>query len=380
MPGPLHHSRSVVYRAKAELSNRLVIEDDLCKLWSQVCEALEEDAPASALPAPAEDMTGDLISLPIDKRTLPAASPHSLESTVASARTTGTKTSPWSLATGSAKHGGCLGIPQFSEFPEATSLDFPGTPGISSATADGNMSPSMVDAKLLCVKLEKLAKKRRPSRELYRGLFEAEPGTSRTTSKNRSSDTDSNGPATPLSVHSVSVPQGECPCPTVPWIAATPGLPSPSKLPWLQLSGTQFSMPSVRALEACAGDATQRPVASRSAQSTSRSKSALASSGLPPLPGAIGDSIAMHHTLRNLAMSSQAGRRYDRHDPDTARGQPTERWAFDLTQSRSHSWLAALERKRDLPQRSLSLSLPRKRSRFKRMLSCLWRFRHSKGT
>merc|ERR1711865_443964 len=174
------------------MSSRSVTERNLCELWSHVCAALEEGAPASALPGPAADVAVELISLPFDKSSLPAASPVSFQSTVASARTTGTKSSPWSLANAAA----FPGIPQFSDFQDATSVDYPGTPGLSSSAAGdmNDMSPSMVDATQLRLKLEKLANyKRRPSKDMFPRIYcQAEPPA--------------DGPGTPLSVQSVSVP------------------------------------------------------------------------------------------------------------------------------------------------------------------------------
>merc|ERR1719272_979878 len=115
MPGQLGYRKAV---AKTELSNSLdVTEDDLGELWSRVCAALEENAPTSASPAPARDMAGEIISGPAEKKMLPAASPHTVESTVASAKTTGTKSSPWSIAVAASKQDGCPGPPQFTDFP-----------------------------------------------------------------------------------------------------------------------------------------------------------------------------------------------------------------------------------------------------------------------
>jgi len=384
MPGQLGYRKAV---AKTELSNSLVTEGDLGELWSRVCAALEENAPASALPAPARDMAGEIISCPAEKKTLPAASPHTLESTVASAKTTGTKSSPWSIAVAASKQDGCPGPPQFTDFPEATSVDFTTPPGFSNSVDGERLSPSMVDAAVLRKKLETLVdSKRRPSKDVYPPLVAASPGLSLLSSRRGSRNniqlqdlgSESNGLATPLSVHSVTVT-----CPSAPFTASfEPEQPSPSKLPWLQLGGPEFSMPSVRALEACAGDATERPVGSRSGQSTCRSKS---SAGLPPLPGSNGDSKAMQHTLRHLAKSSviRAGR--GRHEHDSGRVQPVvqpHRWNSALGRRKNQCWEAGQERKEDLAaaRRSLSQSLPpKKRSRLKRMLSRLWWFGSSEN-
>merc|ERR1711865_1010215 len=192
----------------------------------------------------------------------------------------------------------------------------------------------------------------------------------------RSIASPADGPGTPLSVQSVSVP----PFPTAPYRPSTPQLPSPSKLPWLQLSGTGFSMPSVRALEACAGDAMERPVGSRSGPSTSRSMSTLSStcSGLPPLPNfAIDENMAMQHSLRHLARSSRVGMSRNstyRVDLDGSQEQlavqtPGLKRDPATANSKTNCWVAAQERKESLLRRSLSQSLPRKRSRLKRMLS-----------
>lgn len=213
--------------------------------------------------------------------------------------------------------------------------------------------------------------------------------SSRQTSKSRLGDMSSRskGASTPLSVHSLSVP---------PHSVNTPQQPSPSQLPWLQLSGSQCSMPSVRALQACAGDACERPVGS---QGTNTPKSA-SCTALPPVPGAVADTITAPHTLRNLARSSQIRNRCDL-DSSLRSMQPCDRrdqCNLDSSSGRSvvqrlhrareagstisQVWRAPRERKVDLSRNSSSPSLPRKRSRsrFKRMLFRLWRFGRSKST
>jgi len=357
-PYPQHSCKADV--ARLDESNRT--EAELCKIWSQVCAVLEEHAPVSALPTPDVTMvSGDA------KRCLRASTPHSLESTaVASARTTGTKSSPWSLASGMAR----ADWPLASEFPEASSRqgDFQTTPDLIGSD-EGDFSPSFDTAKLR-LKLEKLAghSMRHPLRDAYA------QGSSRMTSKSRAGDISSRsmgtGIHTPLSVHSVSAP---------PHPVSTPQQPSPSQLPWLQLSGSQLSMPSFRALQACA-DMAERPGTASSVGS---------SVGLPPLPGAIPDTIVAPHTLRNLARSSQIRNRCDldivRHDrPDAEHGsgrsdvQPLNK-AKNAGSSITHLWRAPRERKRDI-SRHFNPRLPRKRSRLKRMLFRLWRFGRSKGT
>merc|ERR1719424_685077 len=128
-----------------------------------------------------------------------------------------------------------------SEFPEALSrqADFLSTPDL--ITALGSYSPSMVDAAQLRLKLETLCG--RPS-DSYSRI--TEPGSSRRSTKSRTHDCPSlttldKGIGTPLSVHSISGPLGP---PCLPFQVATPQLPSPSSLPWLQLSGSHSSMPS----------------------------------------------------------------------------------------------------------------------------------------
>jgi len=358
-------------------SDRLVTEGELNEIWSHVCAALEHAGPCSTLPRPdAEEVAGDFAGLPPGKSYLPSSSPYSLESTkCASARSTGTKSSPWSLVSAMAK--------QASEFPEAASrqADFQPTPDpIGSVAGDPRLS--MVDAAQLRLKLERLAghSMRHPLRDAYYTHT-----SSRQTSKSRLGDMSSRskGTGTPLSVHSLSVP---------PW-ADTPQQPSPSQLPWLQLSGSQFSMPSFRALQACAGDACERPVGS---QGTDTPKSA-SGPALPPLPGAVADTIIAAHTLRNLARSSQIRNRCDL-DSSLRSMQPCDRrdhCNLDTSSGRSfvqrlnlareaggtisQVWRAPREREVDLSRNSLSPSLPRKRSRFKRMLFRLWRFGRSRS-
>jgi len=233
-----------------------------------------------------------------------------------------------------------------------------------------------VDAAQLRLKLEKLVghSMRFPSKDIN------PPGSSRVTSardpspqKNQPGDMSSRsmGPSTPLSVHSVSVP---------PW-PTTPTSPTPSQLPWLQLSGSQFSMPSFRALQAIAGDFCERPVFTQGAERPSSASGA----GLPPLPGAVADTIVAPHTLRNLARASRrkdldSSRRDWRSQSDTALGHPDARPLHRIRESRPSSgssndkWRAPRERKGDISRQLFNSGLPRKRSRLKRILFRLWRF------
>jgi len=359
-------------------SHRLMTEAELNKIWSQVCAALERTGPCSTLPRPdAEEVAGDFAGLPPGKSYLPSSSPYSLESTkCASARTTGTKSSPLSLASAMVK--------QASDFPEAASrqADFQPTPDPIGSVA-GDPRPSMVDAAQLRLKLERLAghSMRHPLRDAYYAHT-----SSRQTSKSRLDDMSSRskGTGTPLSVHSLSVP---------PHPVSTPQQPSPSQLPWLQLSGSQFSMPSFRALQACAGDACERPVGGQGTD-TPKSSSGIT---LPPLPGAVANTSIAAHTLRSLARSSQIRNRCDL-DSSLRSMQPCDRrdqcnldsslsQAFvqrlnlgrEAGSTISQVWRAPIERNVDLSRNSLSPSFPRKRSRFKRMLFRLWRFGRSKS-
>lgn len=224
------------------------------------------------------------------------------------------------------------------------------------------------------MKLEMLASGSLSYRQWSREALDQ--GFSRSFSKNRHADT--KGTSTPLSVQSVSVP----PYP------ATPQMPSPSQLPWLQLSGSQFSLPSARALRACALDGCEQPV---STQSSARQRST-STTALPPLPGAVGDNIGMPHTLRSLARSSRVGIRHADHpDHGSQTGQgavqpqrlatttecPTEAcswsWKGAEDSPNVNSWRMPRERKDSLPCMPESQSPPRKRSRLRRVLSCFGR-------
>lgn len=325
-------------------------------------------------------MTDDLITLPADGKAVPCFSPNSLEPAVSrmtSARTTGTKSSPWTLASAAVKVYACPGISQTSEFLEAPSrqADFLGTPD-----CEGDLSPSAVDAAQLRRKLEKLAFGARGMRrpEIYARRLD---GASRGSSKNNMASM-SGGQTTPLSVHSVSAP---------PYPAACPQTPQSSQLPWLQLSGSQFSMPSSRALLACAGDASQRPVSSQGVRPSSSS-----GTRFPPLPGSVGDGIGSRVSLRNVARSPQVGRWHadlnafqrDARCLDAAWGQAALQSQTLIAEpepepqcsKRRRRKVGSYERKKSLPWQPCSPSLPRKRSRLKRMLSSLWRLGHSRRT
>lgn len=185
-------------------------------------------------------------------------------------------------------------------------------------------------------------------------------------------------PGTPLSVQSVSAP----PCPVA---ASRPEFPSPSQLPWLQLSGSQVSMPSLRALQACAGDGCSRPV---SAQCGERPHSA-SSAGLPPLPGAVHDMHRAPTTLRDLARSTHGVRRGGidsswRSRNRDAVSHKSHLHGQRLTRSLSETALAEIGSRTSskMQQDEVSchdsnLPFPRKRSRLKRILARLWRFGRS---
>jgi len=289
----------------------------------------------------------------------------------------------------------------------------------------GDWSASTLDATQLRVKLERLAtgyrggsRPQSRQRPLYRHVGESECELSRSPSKLSSLSKFSKGAATPLSVHSVSVP----PYPT------TPQMPSPSQLPWLQLSGTQLSMPSARALRACAGEASERPISTRTQESHSVSTfTASAGLGLPPLPGSVGDGIGMPHTLRDLTKSSRIWSHHDVNtklpdscspnlscdadDPDEIIAvflqrvvanragdasvssmqaaldtenlslgqsdvQPQE-LAKDSVRKGRQCWLSSCDRKGKCRHRILSESLRWKSSCLKRMFLRLWRSRRS---
>lgn len=348
----------------------VLTEAELSAVWAHVCASLEEPAPITARPPTAGlRRAGELVeeSGPALQRAgLPVASPYSLESaaisTKTSAKSTVTKNSPWSL--GSAAKGDATPVMPFCLALEDAPGNEVALPALENSAACDAIA-SMVDAAQLRMKLEKLSRRPASSASSRR------PGSSRQASKKTSLSRS----ATPLSVHSVSAP----PQPAT-HLPSPSQLPSPSSLPWLQLSGTQHSLPSARALRACAGAFGEQVCAPGIATPTV---------GLPPLPGALGDGFRTPQSLPGAVGDSswaddaddpfrRVARQWaaDRPDVEPRHGHPGAP-PQDTVANRRH---AQKRRDGDMLSHPSSPSRPIKRSRLKRMLSRLWRLGCSRGT
>lgn len=254
-------------------SQPMMSEAELSALWSQVCLGLMEKGPSTTeagTPVPGAMDLEDSIAFR-HLMNLPAASAHSLGSSAASVRTTSIKDSPCVAAS----------TPSVLQSVSDTPLNVANTPLHAVA--------GMVDPKQLRTKLEKLAAMSQTAQKtFYARRLHAETPSGQLANKMAKSQ----GQSTPLSVQSVTLPFPPVGCSAI----STPTLPSPGQLPWLQLSGTQQSMPSLRALQACA-NANERPISTRTLGSSCSSRSI----GLPPLPGAIDENLATPQSLWDLA-------------------------------------------------------------------------------